>query len=142
MIFNYFMTVSGVPLAFATFVKNLRFPPVAIVACILLTYLILGCIMDTLAMQVFTIPIFYPIVLSLGFDGIWFGVAVVLMSEMALITPPVGMNVFIIGGVARDIPLYDIFKGIVPFLLAMVLCMALLVAFPQLALLLPATMTK
>jgi TRAP-type C4-dicarboxylate transport system permease large subunit len=98
--------------------------------------------MDGLAIMILTLPIVYPLVMGLGFDPIWFGVMMTLLLEMGLITPPVGLNVFVISGIARDVPMYTIFRGIWPFFVAMVLCMFLLIVFPQIALFLPATMAK
>ena len=96
--------------------------------------------MDALAMITLTIPILYPLVLSLGFDSIWFGVIIVLVGEMGVITPPVGINVYVIKGVAPDVPLETIFKGIFPFLGAIIACAAILIAFPQIATFLPSFM--
>lgn len=97
--------------------------------------------MDSLAMVTFTIPILYPVVVDLGFGPIWFGVIIVLVCEMGAITPPVGINVYVIAGVAPDVPMEKIFKGIYPFLIALVVCTALLIAFPQIVLFLPSFMT-
>ena len=91
-------------------------------------------------MIVLTIPIFIPIVSSLGFNLIWIGVLVTLTMEMALITPPIGMNVFIVSGMVKDVPMYTVFRGVVPFLIALVICLAILVAFPEISLLLPSFM--
>ena len=97
--------------------------------------------MDSLAMIIFTIPILYPVVVGLGFDPIWFGVIIVLVCEMGAVTPPVGINVYVIKGVAPDVPMETIFKGIVPFFIAMLVCTALLLAFPQIATILPSFFT-
>jgi len=140
MIFGYFLAISRVPFQLASFVGDLQVPPTVILICILVVYLLLGCIMDTLAMVILTVPIFYPVIVKLGFDPIWFGVIMVLVSEMGVITPPVGMNVYVIHGVAKEVPLFTIFKGIVPFLCMMVLCIILVVMFPQIALYLPRLM--
>ena len=137
MIFNYFIVVSGLAAALARSVEIFQLPPIGVLIIILFIWLILGCLMDTLAMQLLTLPIFLPIVGALGFDFVWFGILFVIMSEMALITPPIGMNVFVISGMVKDVPMYTIFRGILPFLLAMVLCLALLIVFPQIALFLP-----
>jgi len=94
--------------------------------------------MDALAMIILTIPIFFPLIMALGFDPIWFGIIMVRVVEMGIITPPVGINVFVIKSVAKDVPLYTIFRGIVPFLMADICHVALLVAFPQIVLFLPA----
>jgi TRAP-type C4-dicarboxylate transport system permease large subunit len=96
--------------------------------------------MEGMAIMVLTLPVVFPLVLQMGFDPIWFGVMVTLFIEMGLITPPVGVNVFVISGIAKDIPMYTIFRGIVPFFFAMVICMIILIIFPQIALFLPQTM--
>ena len=96
--------------------------------------------MDSLALITLTVPILYPVILKLGFDPIWFGVIIVLVGEMGVITPPVGINVYIIKGVAEDVPLETIFKGIFPFLAALIVCAVILIIFPQIALFLPGLM--
>ena len=93
--------------------------------------------MEVFSAMLITMPILFPLVVSLGYDPIWFGVITVIMLEMGLITPPVGMNVFVIAGMARDVPMYTIFKGIWPFVFAMVICIVILIVFPQIALFLP-----
>jgi len=108
---------------------------------IIFLYFIGGFFMDSMALVVVTIPIFFPVVIQLGFDPIWFGVIIVLVSEMGVITPPVGVNVFVIKGIAPDVPLYVIFRGIFPFLIALIIMTALLVVFPQIALFLPGFIT-
>lgn len=139
MIFGRLMAISRVPFELAQLAGNLPLPPFAIMAIILLIYLILGCFIDALALVLLTIPIFYPIVVNmLGYDPIWFGVIIVLVVAMGVITPPVGMNVYILKGVAPDIPLEVIFRGIWPFLWAIIICLAILIAFPQIATFLPA----
>jgi len=97
--------------------------------------------MDSLAMVTLTIPVMYPVILKLGFDPIWFGVIIVLVSEMGVITPPVGVNTYVIKGVAKDIPLETIFRGIFPFLAAEAVCAIILIAFPIIATFLPSFMT-
>jgi len=138
MIFGRFMAISRVPFELAAWAGALSFPPFVIMGIILLIYLLLGCFIDALALVLLTIPIFYPVVVNtLGYDPIWFGVIVVMVVAMGVITPPVGMNVYIIKGVAPDVPLEKIFKGIWPFLAALLVCLALLIAFPQIATFLP-----
>jgi len=138
MIFGRFMAISRLPFELASWAGGLDFPPYLIMAIILLIYLLLGCFIDALALVLLTIPIFYPVVVNtLGYDPIWFGVVVVMIVAMGVITPPVGMNVYIIKGVVPDIPLEVIFKGIWPFLIALVVCVIILMIFPQIALLLP-----
>jgi TRAP-type C4-dicarboxylate transport system permease large subunit len=105
-------------------------------------YIVLGCFMEGLAIMVLTIPIIYPMVLDMGFDPIWLGVMITLVMEMSLITPPVGINVFIISGISKDVPMYTIFRGILPFWFAILACIIILMIFPQIALLLPNTMTS
>ena len=107
---------------------------------ILLFFLILGCVLDAMAMIVLMIPIIFPVVLQLGFDPIWFGVIIVMTVELGLITPPVGMNVFVLNSLAKEVPLQRIFAGVMPFVLMDVFRLALLVAFPALVLFLPNTM--
>jgi C4-dicarboxylate transporter DctM subunit len=140
VLFGYFMAASGVSIALADFVSNLPVSPLGILISILLLYVILGSVMDAFAMVLITMPILYPVILSLGFDPIWFGVLVVIMMEMGMITPPIGMNVFVIKGIARDVPMYTIFQGAWPFVVAMGICVAIIVAFPQIALFLPNAM--
>lgn len=138
MVFGRFMAISRVPFEVATWAGSLDLPSFAIVGLILLVYLVLGCFIDALAMILLTIPIFYPIVVTqLGYDPIWFGVIVVLVVAMGVITPPVGMNVYVIKGVAPDVPLETIFRGIWPFLLAIIVCLAIMMVFPGLATWLP-----
>jgi C4-dicarboxylate transporter DctM subunit len=136
-VFNYFLAISTIPMELAEWVSNLGFPPVVIMVIIILVYMVLGCFIDAMSMVLLTIPIFYPVAVSLGFDPIWFGVIIVLLVEMAAITPPVGMNVYVIHGIARDVPMQNVFKGIIPFLLIEVGFVVLLIAFPQIALFLP-----
>lgn len=142
VLFGYFMVASGVSIALADFVSSLPVSPLGILICILILYVILGCLMDAFAMVLITMPILYPVVLSLGFDPIWFGVLIVIMMEMGMITPPIGMNVFVIKGIARDVPMYTIFEGAFPFVLAMAVCVAIVIAFPQIALFLPNVMKR
>jgi C4-dicarboxylate transporter DctM subunit len=137
MIFGYFLSVTKLPMELASWIVSLGLSRYLVLIIIIFTYLLLGCVMDTLAMVLLTIPIFLPVVTTLGFDTIWFGIMVIMVAEMGLITPPVGMNVYVIAGIAKDIPIEVIFKGIFPFLVSVVVCTALLIAFPQIALFLP-----
>jgi len=136
-VFNTLMTTTHLPDSLARAIVPLELGPVAIMLIILAVYIVLGALMDTLAMIVLTLPIVVPIVAALGFDLIWFGVIIMLVIEMALITPPVGMNVFIIKGIAEDVPMEQVFAGIMPFLVTTVLFILMLIAFPQIALWLP-----
>src|SRR5699024_5101127 len=137
VIFGRFMAVSQIPTELANWSGNLPLPTYAVLAVILVIYLILGFFIEALALILLTIPVFYPVILSLGYDPIWFGVIIVLVVAAGVITPPVGVNVFIIKGVAKDIPLETIFKGIWPFLFALIICIMILIVFPQLVLFLP-----
>lgn len=139
-VFSYFLTVTRIPVEIANYVGVLTLPPVAIFALIIFVYLILGCFLSTLPMIIITVPIFLPVLIALGFDPIWFGVISILVCEMGLITPPVGLNVFIIHGVAKDVPMYTIFRGIWLFLVIEIICIFILVAFPEIALFLPGMM--
>ncbi|MEL7567180.1 MAG: TRAP transporter large permease [Dehalobacterium sp.] len=141
IIFGRFMAVSRVPFELANWVGSLPLPPFAIMGMVLVIYLILGCFIDALALVLLTIPIFYPVVVeTLGYDPIWFGVIVVLVVAMGVITPPVGMNVYIIKGIAPEVPLEVIFRGIWPFILAIIMCLILLMIFPEIATFLPMLM--
>jgi C4-dicarboxylate transporter DctM subunit len=141
LIFGYFLTITGVSTTIADFMGSLPVSKWVIFAFIMLFYLILGCAMDSMSMILITVPIFYPLTQKLGFDPIWFGVIIVMVVEMGLITPPVGMVVFVIKGiVSEDVPMFTIFKGLVPFLIANIIIVIVLALFPQMALFLPNTM--
>ena len=137
---NPFLALSNIPQTIGAFMGGLEIPAIAVLGLILLTYLILGCFLEGFAMLVLTMPIFFPVIMNLGFDPIWFGVLVVLTLEMGLISPPVGLNVFIVKSVARDVPLNKIFAGVFPFWGVMLFSLVILVAFPQIALFLPNSM--
>lgn len=139
-VFGHFLAVTGIPANVGTWVSTLPLPPPVIIALILLVYLVLGCLMDSLAMIMLTIPIFFPVVITLGYDPIWFGVIIVLVTGMGVITPPVGINVYVVAGVARDVPLEVIFRGTSYLLIALIATTALLVLFPQIATCLPSLM--
>jgi len=136
-IYGYFLTSTQLPMELANYATNLAIPPVAIIAAIVTICFGLGCVMGTLPLVFITVPIFAPVVESLGFDLIWFGIIVVVISEIGMITPPVGINVYIMKGIAGDVPLSTIFKGIFPFLLADVARLITLIAFPSVSLFLP-----
>lgn len=140
ILFGYFLAASRLTIVMADFVGALPLPPLTILIAILVLFLILGCVMDPYAMLMIVVPILFPVIVNLGFDPIWFAVLTVIMMELGMITPPVGMNVFIMKGVAKDVPMYTIFWGLFPFVLAMAVCIAIIVAFPQIALFLPSTM--
>jgi C4-dicarboxylate transporter DctM subunit len=140
VIFGHFMAVTRLPYDLATWVSNLPLPNWAIMSVVILVYLFGGCFMDALAMIMLTIPIFFPVSQALGYDPIWFGVVIVLITEMGVITPPVGVNVYVVSGVAKDVPLEDIFRGVLPMLAALLVCNIILLIFPQIALFLPGLM--
>lgn len=140
-VFGHFMAVTGIPTAASDFLGGLPVPAWVVMLIILAMYLVAGCFMDSLAMVTLTVPILYPTVVALGFDPIWFGVIIVLVVEMGVITPPVGINVYIIKGVVPDVPMGKIFKGAVAFLVGMVILAVLLLIFPVLATWLPSFVT-
>lgn len=137
LVFNSFVTASTIPLHIVGFVTESGFPPMAVLFLVLVVYFFLGMVLDASAMMTLTIPLFFPLMMNLGFDAIVFGVLVVRMTEIALITPPVGMNVYVLAGVIKDLPLDKIFKGALPFVAADIVHVALLVAFPIIILWLP-----
>jgi len=136
-VFGHFIAIAKIPLVLSDWVGGLPLPSMAIMGLIIIMYLIGGCFMDALALITLTIPIIFPLVISLNFNPIWFGVIIVLVTEMGVITPPVGVNVYVIKGIAEDVPLETIFKGILPFLAALVIAVVILLAFPQIATFLP-----
>lgn len=140
MVFCVFVAMSRLPAELAGWIAGLPLPPLAILIVIIVGYLILGCIVDTLVMILVTIPIYFPLVLALGFDPIWFGVIVIVTMEIGLITPPVGLNVWVIAGMLKHIPMWTIFKGVSVLLIGDLILVTLLVAFPQIALFLPSIM--
>ncbi|RLB42803.1 MAG: C4-dicarboxylate ABC transporter permease [Deltaproteobacteria bacterium] len=141
VIFGKFLAVTRIPFNIATWVGGFELPRYMIMAIIVFIYFLGGCFMDALAFVMLTVPVFFPLVSSLGYDPIWFGIIIVMVTEMGVITPPVGINVYVVFGVARsvigEIPLETIFKGIFPFLLAVIAGVIILIAFPQLILFLP-----
>ena len=140
VIFGHFMAITRLPFELAEWVSSLHIHRFAVMGLIILVYLFGGCFMDALAMIMLTIPIFFPVVQTLGFDPIWFGVVIVLITEMGVITPPVGVNVYVVYGVAKDVPLENIFRGVFPMLVALLVCNLILLLFPQIALFLPSLM--
>ena len=137
MIFGYFLTASRFTTELANFIAGFHVSRYIIFAGIIVVYMILGCLMDTMAMVILTVPIFYPLIIKMGFDPIWFGVIMVMISEMGVITPPVGMNVYVVHGIAKDVPMFTIFRGAMPFFIMMMVCIVLLIIFPKIALFLP-----
>jgi tripartite ATP-independent transporter DctM subunit len=139
-IFSLFLAMSGLGQQLGQLVSASGLSPLAVIVIICLIYLPLGMFLDPASLTIITAPIFYPIVIALGFNGIWFGVILIKMIEISLLTPPVGLNVYVVKGIVPDVPLEDIFKGVAPFLIMEAIVLILLIAFPQIALWLPGTM--
>jgi tripartite ATP-independent transporter DctM subunit len=140
LIFGYFLTITQVPQKLTEFLTGLGLGSYGVLVLIMLMYLVLGCIMDAMAMIILTIPIVFPVIKALGFDPIWFGVIIVMTVELGLIHPPVGMNVFVIKSVVKDVKLSTVFYGVMPFVITDILRLAILIAFPVLATWLPSHM--
>jgi C4-dicarboxylate transporter DctM subunit len=137
IVFGHFMAITQMPFFVSDYIGSLPISPMAVMGLIILMYIIAGCFMDSLALIMLTVPILFPLVMKLGFDPIWFGVIIVLVTDIGVITPPVGINVFVIKGVVPDVPIAEIFKGTVPFLIGMVAITILIVFFPIIATWLP-----
>ena len=136
-IFSKFLALSRIPVAVTQFVSNLDLSPMAIMVFLLFVYFILGMFLEGIAIYVLTLPVVYPLVTMLGFDGIWFGVVMIFVMNMGLLTPPLGLSVYIISGVAKDVPIQRIFKGVIPMLVMIIVCLALIVIFPEIVTFLP-----
>jgi tripartite ATP-independent transporter DctM subunit len=141
-VFSYFLALSTIPMKVATWAAALEVSPYLIHTIIVIIYLFLGCFLDAISMMVLTMPVIYPVILALGFNPIWFGVIAVLMMEAGLITPPMGLNIFTVAGVAKDVPIETIFRGVAPFLLSIFAIVILITIFPKLALFLPNMMLR
>lgn len=137
VIFGKFLAVTQVPAKLALWLGGLPLPAWCILGLIILFYLVGGCFLDALALDILTIPIFYPVVVALGGDLIWFGVMIVVVTQMGVITPPIGVNVYVVSGMARDVPIEKIFRGTMPFLGALVVAAILLTVFPGIVTFLP-----
>lgn len=140
LLFGYFLTITQTPQKVTEFLTNLGIGRHGVLALIMLMYLVLGCLMDALAMIILTVPIIFPVIKELGFDPIWFGVIIVMTVELGLIHPPVGMNIFVIKSVVEDVKISTIFYGVLPFIVTDILRLILLIAFPIIALWLPSRM--
>ena len=140
LIFGYFLTVTQTPQKVTEFLTSLGLGSYGVLALIMLMYLVLGCLMDAMAMIILTVPIIFPVVTELGFDPVWFGVIIVMTVELGLIHPPVGMNVFVIKSVVQDVSFSSIFKGVLPFIATDIMRLVILIAFPIIALWLPSRM--
>jgi tripartite ATP-independent transporter DctM subunit len=139
-VFSNFVNLAGLPEGLLALVTSLDLGPWVVMILIILIYLGLGCIFESMSMLLLTVPIFFPLITSLGFDPVWFGIVVVVVIEISLITPPVGLNVFILKGVVGDVSTATIFRGVTPFWLMDILRLILLLAFPTLVLFLPSQM--
>jgi len=141
-VFSYFLALSTIPMAVSSWMAGLEVSRYVILAIIILVYMMLGCFLDAISMMVLTMPVIFPVVKTLGFDPIWFGVNCVIMMEAGLITPPVGLNVYTLAGVVKDVPMQTIFRGAAPFLISMIAVVVLITVFPQVALFLPNMMGR
>lgn len=139
-VFSYFLAITQIPMVLLSFVGGLTISPYITLAIIIVFLLILGCVIDVGPMLVLTMPVLFPIILALQFDPIWFGVIAVLMMNAGLITPPVGLNVYVVAGIDRTVPMSAIFRGVLPFLVAIIVVAVIVTVFPQIALFLPGMM--
>jgi C4-dicarboxylate transporter DctM subunit len=140
LLFGYFLTITQTPQKITALLTGLGIGRYGVLVVIMFMYLVLGCIMDALAMIILTVPIILPVIRELGFDPIWFGVIIVMTVELGLISPPVGMNIFVIKSVIDDVKISTIFSGVMPFIITDILRLAILIAFPIIALWLPSRM--
>jgi tripartite ATP-independent transporter DctM subunit len=140
LLFGYFLTITQTPQKLTEFLTGLGIGRYGVLALIMVMYLILGCLMDAMAMIILTVPIIFPVITQLGFDPIWFGVIIVMTVELGLIHPPVGMNVFVIKSVVHEVSFTTIFKGVIPFVITDIIRLVILIAFPVIALWLPTRM--
>ena len=140
LLFGYFLTITQSPQKLTAFLTGMGVGRYGVLAMIMLMYLVLGCLMDAMAMIILTVPIIFPVIIALGFDPIWFGIIIVMTVELGLIHPPVGMNVFVIKSVVKDVSFTTIFKGVLPFVATDIVRLVILIAFPVIALWLPSRM--
>ncbi|MET4162796.1 tripartite ATP-independent transporter DctM subunit [Marinobacterium sp. MBR-111] len=137
LIFSDFINRAGLPDMLLNFVTSMDVAPIVVIFAIMGIYIVLGMVFESLSMMLLTVPVFYPVVASLGYDLVWFGIVVVVVTEISLITPPVGMNVFVLSAVLRDIKTGTIFKGVTPFWMADIVRLMLIIFIPSIALILP-----
>jgi len=140
LIFSNFIEAAGLPTALSRWISALDVAPLVVILAIVAIYLVLGCALESISMVLLTVPIFFPIVVGLKYDPIWFGILVVVVTEISMITPPVGLNIFVINAMAPDVPSGTVVRGLVPFILAEIVLVLLLLAVPQMATLLPSLM--
>ena len=141
-VFSTFLALSMIPIKVSTWVVSLEVSRYMILAIIILIYLFLGCFLDAISMMVLTMPVIFPVIINLGFEPVWFGVIAVLMMEAGLLTPPMGLNVFTVAGVAKDVPLESIYRGILPFLISIFVVVLFIILFPKSATFLPNMMLR
>jgi tripartite ATP-independent transporter DctM subunit len=137
LIFANFVNAVGFPEELIAFVRGLDVTPIAIIVAILVIYIILGCILESISMILLTVPVFFPLISSLGYDPIWFGIIVVCVTEISFLTPPIGMNVFVLSAMLPEVSTSTIFRGTMPFFAADIARLAVLVTFPAISLFLP-----
>ncbi len=140
LIFGRFLAVTRIPYEIATWVAELAIPRIGVMAIIFIIYIIGGAVMDALALLLITIPIFFPVAAELGYDPVWFGVTITVVTTLGAVTPPVGATTYVVGGMAGDVPLEDVFKGVTYFLPAYILCIVVLMLVPEIVTFLPAFM--
>jgi len=141
-LFSYFLALSTIPTAVSTWIAGLGVSKYIVLVIIVAIYFVLGCFLDSVSMMVLTLPVIFPVIVAIGFDPVWFGVLLVLMMEAGLITPPVGLNIYTIAGIAPDVPMGTIFRGALPFLLSIIATAIILTIFPQIATYLPSLMGR
>jgi tripartite ATP-independent transporter DctM subunit len=140
LIFGRFLAVTRIPFEIAAWVAELAIPRIGVMAIIFIIYIIGGAVMDALALLLITIPIFFPVAAELGYDPVWFGVTITVVTTLGAVTPPVGATTYVVGGMAGDVPLEDVFKGVTYFLPAYILCIVVLMLVPEIVTFLPAFM--
>jgi C4-dicarboxylate transporter DctM subunit len=140
LVFSNFVNIAGLTDAMVTWIESLNASQIGVVLAICLIYVLLGCVFDSLAMLILTVPVFTAILKPMGVDLIWFGIVVIIVIELGLITPPIGMNVFVVNAAIPDVAIWTVFRGVWPFIIAMLICLASVIIFPSLATLLPRLM--
>jgi TRAP-type C4-dicarboxylate transport system permease large subunit len=140
LVFVRFLGFAGLPEQFSNFIVSLPFEPWVVMVCILIAYAILGMFMDAIGMLLLTLPVVYPAVMALGYDSIWFGIIVVKMAEVCLVTPPIGLNCFVVAAVRPDIPVSTVFRGVGPFVIADFITVAVFMIWPEIITWLPKTL--
>jgi TRAP-type C4-dicarboxylate transport system permease large subunit len=138
LVFSNFVNLVGLPDALSGLIADLGLTPLGVILIILVIYVVLGMFMESLSMILLTIPVFFPIISAQGFDPVWFGIFAVMVTELSLITPPVGLNLFVIRGVIPGLPIGAIYRGIMPFVVADLVRIGLIISFPAIVLWLPA----